>query len=127
LSNWVTIQTYTFPQEAYMIRALLEAEGFSVFLKDELTVQVQNFYSNAVGGIKLQVRAEEVSAATIFLQESGNWVEDSLPDTIHFMRLADIYTSKIPLLNKLRIELRLMLIVVALLLLLLIPAAMIWG
>ncbi|MFN3916482.1 MAG: hypothetical protein ACK4K0_01960 [Flavobacteriales bacterium] len=127
MSNWVTIQTYTFPQEAYMIRALLETEGFPVFLKDELTVQVQNFYSIAVGGIKLQVRAEDVSAATLFLQESGNWVEDSLPDTIHFMRLADIYTSRVPLLGKIRIELRLMILVVLALLLLLVPFALIWG
>jgi hypothetical protein len=127
LSNWVTIQTYTFPQEAYVIRALLEAEGFPVFLKDELTVQVQNFYSNAVGGIKLQVRDHDVSEATKFLQETGNWVEDSLPDTLHFMRLADIYTAKIPLLGKLRIELRLMTLIVVVLLLLLIPVALIWG
>lgn len=53
--NWTTIHTVTYPSEAHTIKMQLELEGFEVFLKDELTVQVDNFYSNAIGGVKIQV------------------------------------------------------------------------
>ena len=33
------------------------------FIKDELTIQVQPFYSNAIGGAKLQVRESDVDLA----------------------------------------------------------------
>lgn len=59
----VTIKTFTYPHEAYIIRGKLESEGIQTFLKDEMTVQVHNFYSNAIGGVKLQVLSEDKDRA----------------------------------------------------------------
>ncbi len=63
-----TIKTFTYPHEAYVIRARLESEGIETFLQDEMTVQVHNFYSNAIGGVKLQVREKDVAQAMKILQ-----------------------------------------------------------
>lgn len=63
MQKLVTIKTFTYPHEAYIIRGRLESEGIYTFLKDEMTVQVHNFYSNAVGGVKLQVPYEDVDRA----------------------------------------------------------------
>lgn len=63
MDKLVTIKTFTYPHEVYVIRGKLESEGIQTFLKDEMTVQVHNFYSNAIGGVKLQVPSEEVEKA----------------------------------------------------------------
>lgn len=63
MEQLVTIKTFTYPHEAYVIRGKLESEGIQTFLKDEMTVQVHNFYSNAIGGVKLQVPSEDVERA----------------------------------------------------------------
>jgi DNA-directed RNA polymerase subunit RPC12/RpoP len=42
-----------------MAKGFLESEGIEVLIKDELTAQVNNFYSNAIGGVKLLVRTED--------------------------------------------------------------------
>ncbi|MDB4089580.1 DUF2007 domain-containing protein [Flavobacteriales bacterium] len=69
--DWITIHTVTYPSEVYVIKPALENEGFEVFLKDELTVQVDNFISNAIGGIKIQVHQDRAKEAYEFLLNSG--------------------------------------------------------
>lgn len=62
--DFTTIKVFEYPHEAQIIKNKLEAEGVYVFLKDELTVQTDNFLSNAIGGVKLQVKAADVEKAT---------------------------------------------------------------
>ena len=69
--EWTTIHTVTYPADAYVIQPALENQGFEVFLKDELTVQVDNFISNAIGGIKIQVHKDKAEDAYNYLLESG--------------------------------------------------------
>lgn len=69
--NWITILTFTYPHEAHLPKSVLEAEGIPVFLKDELTSQVHNFYSNAIGGVKLQVPEAELEKAYELLKDGG--------------------------------------------------------
>lgn len=71
--------TFTLPQEAYVARSLLEAEGILTFLKDEMTVQIHNFYSNTIGGVKLQVPERDVDNALKLLAEGG-YLEAPGPD-----------------------------------------------
>lgn len=63
--------TFTLPQDAYMAKAFLESEGIKTFLKDELTVQVYNFYSNAIGGVKLQVKERDFENGLVILKKGG--------------------------------------------------------
>ncbi len=50
-----TIATYTFPYEAQIAKAKLDSEGIPAFIADELTINMQWLYSNAMGGVRLQV------------------------------------------------------------------------
>lgn len=71
MENWETIITFTYPQDAHIAQGFLESEGVESILMDELTVQVQNFYSNAIGGVKLQVKSEDIENATSILKNGG--------------------------------------------------------
>ena len=71
MDNFKTILTFTFPQDAYLAKAFLESEGIETFLKDELTVQVHPFYSNAIGGVKLQVKESEFENGLVVLKNGG--------------------------------------------------------
>ncbi len=69
--NFITILTSQQPIQLAIIRGRLESEGIECFIKDELTIQVQPFYSNAIGGAKLQVRESDVDLANEILREGG--------------------------------------------------------
>ena len=71
MNNWTIIKTFVYPQDAYMAKAYLESAGGDTLLQDELTAQVNNFYSNAIGGVKLWVRDEHLSEGVKLLQEGG--------------------------------------------------------
>ena len=58
-----TIKTYDNTYELSMAKALLESEGIVCSIKDEFTIQVNPLYSNAIGGIKLQVLENQVEQA----------------------------------------------------------------
>lgn len=60
----VTVGTFDMPAEAHLAKGLLEANGLTAFLADELTVGVAWHLSNAIGGIKLQVAESDVERAT---------------------------------------------------------------
>ena len=76
--KFITILTVTFPHEVAVIRGRLEAEGITCFVKDELTVQVYPFCSNAIGGVKLQVLGRDLNHAINILKETGNIKEENL-------------------------------------------------
>ena len=51
----VTIATFSLPIEAHIARAKLESEGIPAAIADEHTINMQWLYSNAIGGVKIQV------------------------------------------------------------------------
>ena len=53
----VTIATFSFPHEAHFARMRLEAMDIPSFIADEHTVSMNWLYSNAIGGVRLQVPA----------------------------------------------------------------------
>jgi len=71
MDNWITVLTFTYPHEAHMAQNFLESEGFKTILKDELTTQVYNLNSNAIGGAKLQIKEKEYDHAITTLQRGG--------------------------------------------------------
>ncbi len=98
-NDLVTIKTFTYPHEAGIIRSRLESEGIYCFLQDELTAQVHPFYSNAIGGVKLQVREEDLEKAIRILKESGYLQEEDLRPSSFQVKLYNIL-SKIPIIRK---------------------------
>lgn len=71
MKDWIEIIAFTYPHEANLAKGLLEASGIEVIIKDELTVQVNNFYSNAIEGVKLFVEKSKTEEAMSVLVEGG--------------------------------------------------------
>lgn len=70
-SEPVTVGQYADLPEALVSRAVLEEAGIRSFLSDENTVSVGWGFSNAMGGIRLQVAAEDEKAAREVLSQSA--------------------------------------------------------
>lgn len=69
-SEWVVIATFEHPSKAHIIKGMLESEGiYSVITNDHL-VSIMPFFSNTVGGIKLQVNAEDAERAIELIDNS---------------------------------------------------------
>ncbi len=71
MNTWKTIQSFTYPHEAHVVKNYLESNGVEVNMQDEMTAQVNNFYSNAIGGVKLQVKEADVANGQKLLEEGG--------------------------------------------------------
>lgn len=118
MENWTTVISFTYPQDAYLAKGKLESEGIEVILKDELTTQVNNFYSNAIGGVKLLIKETDVETATLILVEGGFLNQDPIPPS-KFVLGFDEFSSKLPLIGNAILELRLMVVVTFVILILL--------
>lgn len=80
--NLVEIASYSFPHEAHVAKASLDAAGIPAFLTDEYTIGMQWMYSNALGGVRLLVHRENADAALEILStdfseslSDGEWAE----------------------------------------------------
>jgi len=71
MKNYKHIATFTYPSELAVARSILEVNEIDCYVKDEITVQVHNFYSNAIGGIRLEVPDDEYHDAYEILSNSG--------------------------------------------------------
>ncbi len=109
MNKFITLHSFTFPSELVAIKGRLEAEGIECQVKDELTVQVHNFYSNAIGGIRLQVKEKDYQNAKKILIETGYITEENRSDNF-WIKINDI-TKNIPIFKNFRVELRLILLI----------------
>ncbi|NOZ64625.1 MAG: DUF2007 domain-containing protein [Caldiserica bacterium] len=57
------VGVFLYPVEAYIVKSLLESNNIEVFMFDEFMVLMDNFRSNAVGGIKLYVKEDSMEDA----------------------------------------------------------------
>ncbi len=64
----ITLQTYMFPHEAYPLMAKLQDEGIECFLEGENTLTAHPFLSNAIGGVKLNIRQSDAEKALQILE-----------------------------------------------------------
>jgi hypothetical protein len=99
MNDWITILTFTYPQEAYIVKAKLESEGIKSFIKDELTAQVNNLYSNAIGGVKVQVQEIDLDRAFKILKKLGYFEEPEQPENKLLLKI-DEFTAKLPIIGK---------------------------
>ena len=71
-SKFHKIANYQYTSEAYLFKGKLESEGIEVFLQNENTINTDPLLSNALGGVKLFVKSEDVMKAKQIL--------DSIPE-----------------------------------------------
>ena len=62
-SKFIKIANYQYASEAYLYKAKLQSEGIKVFLQNENTINTDPLLSNALGGVKLFVKSEDVMKA----------------------------------------------------------------
>lgn len=79
-----TITTFSTPEEAPLLRMRLESVGIRAFVQDEHMVQMYWLYSNAIGGVRVQIAPNDLEAAQEFLaadtpQSSTDTVEVRCP------------------------------------------------
>jgi hypothetical protein len=67
----ITVGQYRDLTDAQLARGILDSAGIPSFLRDENTVRMDWFYSNSIGGIRLQVREEDRSIAESLLSQPG--------------------------------------------------------
>ncbi len=65
--KFVAVGAYSKPWEADIARATLEAAEIPVIMKDDNTVSMNWFYSNAIGGVRLEVPEEFAEQAVKLL------------------------------------------------------------
>jgi len=97
-----------YPQQLWIIKGKLESEGIECFVKDELTVQSYNLYSNAVGGVKLQVLQQDAERAVELLKGLGYIKEESIQ--VDLLTRINRRTSFIPFLKNLDVTYRIVIV-----------------
>ena len=65
----VTIKVFSYDHETFLYEPRFKAEGIEYFLKDQKTVAIDPLVSNAIGGIKLQVKVEDEERARLVVAE----------------------------------------------------------
>lgn len=127
-NDFITVAVFDYAHELIIIRSRLESEGVECKTVDELTVQVNPLYSQAIGGIKLQVKKSDVIQAIEILKEGGHVTdkdfEKSSPKIISYL---DLNTSKIPFLKEVQFEIRVMILVSSLVLIISLVAVLLNG
>ena len=67
--RWVVAWNSSWLHDALFVKSLLESEGIAVQIPDEHTVGVHSLLANAIGGIRVLVRAEDQERAAEILTE----------------------------------------------------------
>ena len=70
VGRMVTIRACTLLVDAQTMQSVLAGSGIESFLPDELTVQNNWMWSNAIGGVRLQVNEEDAARAEEILNEA---------------------------------------------------------
>ena len=71
-----TVARFAKPEDAHLIRMRLGEAGIDAFVLDENLIQIDPFYSNALGGVRVQVADEDAAAAREFLATDTGVAEE---------------------------------------------------
>ncbi len=101
----MTIANFSHLIEANLAKTRLESAGIECFLTNEHIVSMNWFWSNAVGGVGVQVRAADVDSAIEALQGDSNGADseearagdDSSEIRCPKCRSKNVYYEKLPL------------------------------
>jgi hypothetical protein len=80
----VTIRTCASLPDAQVVQSHLRGSGIEAFLPDELTVQFNWLWANAIGGVRVQVPEEDAERAVEILEdESASHVQEAAKSCSH--------------------------------------------
>jgi hypothetical protein len=75
----VTVQICSYLPDAQVVQSHLRGSGIEAFLPDELTVQNDWLWTNAIGGIRVQVYDQDAQRALELLRETQRGGADPAP------------------------------------------------
>ena len=81
----ITIAAFREPAHAHIARGFLDSAGIPAEVADEYVVGIHWLYSNAVGGVKLNVPEEHAERACSLLASQS---EDSTDETVEYRSVA---------------------------------------
>lgn len=87
----VVYQTFTDPNEAHIVKGLLDSYEIECFLSDENIVTLNALYSNAVGGVKLNIFEKDADRIESILNSENTPNE---PDILNDKRSGEISCPK---------------------------------
>jgi len=76
LSKLMIIRQHMTLPEALVAKSILDSAGIESFLGDQNIIRMDWFLSNALGGVKLRVREEDVEAAAALLDQGWERASD---------------------------------------------------
>lgn len=72
MEHFKTIAIFQFPAEYAVLQLLFDQEGIRYVFQNETMISVFPFYSNAIGGIRLQVHIDDISQAEQIMNDFNN-------------------------------------------------------
>ena len=91
---FIKVATFQYSSEALVIKGRLESEGIEVVMVDNFTIDTDPLVSNAIGGVKLFVKKEQLEDAQRILSDISRF---SLDDTGQEITCPECGSSKVEL------------------------------
>ena len=68
-NRWQTIRTYSTVIDAELARTKLESQDIECFVHDTFLLSINSFLTNALGGVRLDVKTEDAERALAVLND----------------------------------------------------------
>lgn len=72
MKNFKTIAIFQYPAEYSVLQLLFDQAEIRYFFQNETMISVFPFYSNAIGGIRLQVHIDDILEAEEIIKNLNN-------------------------------------------------------
>lgn len=72
MEHFKTIAIFQYPAEYAVLQLLFDQEEIRYVFQNETMISVFPFYSNAIGGIRLQVHIDDISQAEQIMNDFNN-------------------------------------------------------
>ncbi len=108
MTRWITVITLTRSFEAETVKGRLESEGIKVFIKNSAINQIYPLDNKILGGLEVQVRADDVVAAVDILREIGYRIKRH--ETNSILHYIDTHSKVIPFIGVLQVEYRILIL-----------------
>ena len=87
-SKWVTIASFNMPYQAHLAKTRLEAADIPVTIRDEHLISINQLYSPALGGVKIQMLGENLKEAREILDRIRPHLQGNQNDKLFLEKLA---------------------------------------
>lgn len=106
--EYCTLFTCTTSKELEIVKSILDEEFYEYVLEGEFSIQTNPFKTNVYEGVKVKVKQEYFERTERYLEQYG-YKENPVKDPEFLIELNRL-TSKLPLLDKVSLDIRMVII-----------------